>query len=350
MVSAFLPTTVIGSFPQPDWLVDREALAARLPPRVRAREVWRVPEPYLEEAQDDATVLAIREMERAGIDIVTDGEMRRESYSNRFATALAGVDLDNPGVTTSRTGKRDIVPRIVGPVRRTRPVEVRDVQFLRRNTDRAIKITVPGPFTMTQQCVDEHYGDPAALAMDFAAAVNEELRDLVAAGADVVQIDEPYLQSRVVEARRFALPAIDRALRGIAAPTVLHTCFGYAHYITDKPGRYEFLEELAACAARQLAIEAAQPRLDLSVLERLGDKIIVLGVIDLADPDVETPEVVAERARRALRHLPPERLVLAPDCGMKYLPRETARGKLHALAAGARLVRAELGLVPASPP
>ncbi len=342
-----LPTTVIGSYPQPDWLVDREMLRARLPPRVRAREVWRVPDPWLELAQDDATLLAIRDMERAGIDIVTDGEMRRESYSNRFATALAGVDLDNPGVALSRTGKRDIVPRIVGPIRRLRPLEVRDVEFLRRNTDRRVKITVPGPFTMSQQCVDEHYRDPAALAMDLAAAVNAELRDLVAAGADVVQIDEPYLQSRAAEARAYALPAIDRALEGIAATTVLHTCFGYAHYIKDKPGRYAFLEELAACTAQQLAIEAAQPRLDLSVLARLDGKTVVLGVIDLGDPDVESAEVVAERVRAALRQLPPQRLVLAPDCGMKYLPRETARGKLRALVEGARAVRGELGLVPA---
>jgi 5-methyltetrahydropteroyltriglutamate--homocysteine methyltransferase len=344
-VASLLPTTVIGSHPQPDWLIDREMLRARRPPRVRAREIWRVPEPYLEQAQDDATLLAIRDMEGAGLDIITDGEMRRESYSNRFATALSGVDLDHPGEAPSRTGKPDIVPRIVGPVRRLRPVEVRDVEFLRRNTDRTIKITVPGPFTMSQTCVDEHYRDPAALAADFAAAVNAELHDLVRAGADVVQIDEPYLQSRVSEARAYAVPAIDRALESIAATTVLHTCFGYAHYIKEKPGRYDFLEPLAACRAQQLAIEAAQPRLDLSVLERLEGKTIVLGVIDLADPAVEPPAVVAERIRSALRYLPPERLVLAPDCGMKYLPRETARGKLAALVAGAQTVRAELGLV-----
>ena len=340
-----LPTTVIGSYPQPDWLIDREMLRSRLPPRVLAREVWRVAEPWLEQAQDDATLLAIREMERAGIDVITDGEMRRESYTNRFANALSGVDLDRPGEAVSRTGKRDIVPRIVGPIRRTRPVEVRDLEFLRRNTDRLVKITVPGPFTMSQQAQDEHYRDGAALAMAFAVAVNEELRDLVAAGADVVQIDEPYLQSRIPAAREYALPAIARALAGVGGTTVLHTCFGYAHYIKDKPGRYEFLEELASCPASQLAIEAAQPRLDLSVLGRLGDKTVVLGVIDLADPHVESAETVAERVRAALRHLPAERLALAPDCGMKYLSRETARGKLRALAEGARIVRAELGAV-----
>ena len=344
MVPQLLPTTVIGSFPQPDWLVDRDMLRSRLPPRVLAREVWRVPEPWLEQAQDDATLLAIREMEQAGIDVITDGEMRRESYSNHFASSLAGVDLDRPGEAVSRTGKKDIVPRIVGPIRRTRPVEVRALELLRRNTDRRVKITVPGPFTMSQQAVDEHYHDVAALAMAFAVAVNEELHDLVAAGADVVQIDEPYLQSRIPEARAFALPAIERALAGVSGTTALHTCFGYAHYIKDKPGHYAFLEELARCPANQLAIEAAQPRLDLSVLERLGDKTIVLGVIDLADPRVETAETVAERARAALRHVPPERLVLAPDCGMKYLPRESARGKLRALAAGARIVREELRL------
>jgi 5-methyltetrahydropteroyltriglutamate--homocysteine methyltransferase len=344
-VRPLLPTTVIGSYPQPDWLIDREMLRSRLPPRVLAREVWRVAEPWLEQAQDDATLLAIREMERAGIDVITDGEMRRESYTNRFANALSGVDLDRPGEAVSRTGKRDIVPRIVGPIRRTRPVEVRDLEFLRRNTDRLVKITVPGPFTMSQQAQDEHYRDGAALAMAFAVAVNEELRDLVAAGADVVQIDEPYLQSRIPAAREYALPAIARALAGVGGTTVLHTCFGYAHYIKDKPGRYEFLEELVSCPASQLAIEAAQPRLDLSVLGRLGDKTVVLGVIDLADPHVESAETVAERVRAALRHLPAKRLALAPDCGMKYLSRETARGKLRALAEGARIVRAELGAV-----
>src|SRR3989442_879678 len=301
-----IPTTVIGSFPQPDWLVDRDMLRSRLPPRVLAREVWRVPQAWLEQAQDDATLLAIREMEQAGIDVITDREMRRESYSNRFANALAGVDLDHPGEAVSRTGKKDIVPRIVGPIRRTRPVALRDLEFLRRNTDRGVKITVPGPFTMSQQAVDEYYRDPAALAMAFAVAVNEELRDLVAAGADLVQIDEPYLQSRLPQAREFALPAIERALAGLDGTTVLHTCFGYAHYFKDKPGRYEFPEGPAECPATQLAIEAAQPRLDLSVLERLGDKTVVLGVIHLADPEVEPAGAVAQGARPAPRHPPPE--------------------------------------------
>jgi 5-methyltetrahydropteroyltriglutamate--homocysteine methyltransferase len=322
-------------------------LQARLPPRVRAKEIWRVGEPWLEQAQDDATLLAIREMEQAGIDVITDGEMRRESYSNRFANALDGIDLDRPGESVSRTGKKDIVPRIVGPVRRVRPVETRDVEYLRRNTDRTIKITIPGPFTMSQQCVDEHYGDLAALAMDLAVAVNDELKDLVAAGADVVQIDEPYLQSRVPDARRYALPALERALRDVGATTVIHTCFGYGHYIKDKPGRYEFLEPLAELPVHQLAIEAAQPRLDLSVLERLDGKTIVLGVVDLSTEQVERPELVADRIRAALRHLPPERLVVAPDCGMKYLSRDPARGKLRALVEGARIVREEIGLVTA---
>jgi len=338
---------VIGSHPQPDWLIDRELLRGRLPPRVRAREIWRIAEPWLEQAQDDATLLAIRDMEQAGVDVISDGEMRRESYTNRFANALGGIDPERPGESLSRTGKRDIVPRVVGPIRRVRPVEVRDVEFLRRNTDRPIKITLPGPFTMSQQCVDEHYGDPAALAMDYAAAVNEEARDLAAAGADVVQIDEPYLQSRVPQARDYAVPALERALRGIGAITVIHTCFGYAHYIKDKPGRYEFLEPLADLPVDQLAIEAAQPRLDLSVLDRLGDKTVVLGVIDLSTDEIESADTVAERTRAALRHRAPERLVLAPDCGMKYLTRETARGKLRALVDGARIVRRELGLVTA---
>jgi 5-methyltetrahydropteroyltriglutamate--homocysteine methyltransferase len=341
-VAAIL-TSVVGSYPQPAWLIDRERLGARLPPRVRARELWRVDEPWLEQAQDDATRLAVLDMERAGVDIVTDGEMRRESYSNRFATALDGADLDNPGVALDRTGHENPVPRVVGPIRRARPVEVRDVRFLRSLTDHRIKITVPGPFTMTQQAQDDHYGDPRSLALAYAEAVNEELRDLKAAGADVVQIDEPYLQARPQAARAYALEAIARALDGIDGDTVLHTCFGYAHIVHDRPSGYPFLNELADCAATHLSLEAAQPGLDPEVLRMLDGKTVILGVLSLADDaEVETPEVVADRIRRALAVVPPERLVVAPDCGMKYLPREKAFAKLQAMVAGARLVRVEL--------
>ena len=337
-----LVTTVVGSYPQPGWLIDRERLGERLPPRVRARELWRVPEPYLEEAQDDATRLAVGDMERAGVDLVTDGEMRRESYSNRFATALDGVDLDAPGVALDRTGHENPVPRVVGPIRRTRPVEVRDVEFLRSITDRRIKITVPGPFTMTQQAQNAHYPDERSLALAYADAVNEELRDLKAAGADVVQIDEPYLQARPEPAREYALEAIDRALEGIDGETVLHTCFGYAHIVHDRPGGYPFLRELGDCAATHLSLEAAQPDLDPEVLRAVPGKTIVLGVLDLGWDEVETPEVVAERIRRALAVVPPERLVVAPDCGMKYLARDRAFRKLEAMVAAARLVGEEL--------
>jgi 5-methyltetrahydropteroyltriglutamate--homocysteine methyltransferase len=333
-----LVTTVVGSYPQPSWLIDRDRLGARLPPRVRARELWRVAEPFLEEAQDDATRLAVADMERAGVDVITDGEMRRESYSNRFATALDGVDLDEPGVALDRTGHPNPVPRVVGPIRRTRPVEVRDVEFLRSLTDRRIKITVPGPFTMTQQAQNDHYADERSLALAYAEAVNEELHDLKAAGADVVQIDEPYLQARPEQAREYALEAIDRALAGIEGETVLHTCFGYAHIVHDRPSGYPFLRELADCAATHLSLEAAQPGLDPEVLRPLERKGIVLGVLDLGSHDVETPDAVAERITRALDVVPPERLVVAPDCGMKYLPRERAFGKLEAMVAGARLV------------
>ena len=333
---AALVTTVVGSYPQPDWLIDRERLGSRLPPRVRARELWRITEEHLEEAQDDATRVAVSDMERAGVDIVTDGEMRRESYSNRFATALEGVDLDTPGVALDRTGHPNPVPRVVGPIRRTRPVEVRDVEFLRSITDRRIKITVPGPFTMTQQAQNDHYDDPRMLALGYAEAVNEELRDLKAAGADVVQIDEPYLQARPEPAREYALEAINRALDGVDGDTVLHTCFGYAHIVHDRLPGYPFLRELQGCAATHLSLEAAQPDLDPEVLRDVPDKVIVLGVLDLGDPKAETPEVVAGRIRRALTVLPPERLVVAPDCGMKYLPRELAFRKLEAMVAGAR--------------
>ena len=333
-----LVTTVVGSYPQPDWLIDRERLGDRLPPRVRARELWRVPEPLLEAAQDDATRLAVQDMERAGVDVITDGEMRRESYSNRFATALDGVDLDEPGVALDRTGHENPVPRVVGPIRRREPVEVRDVEFLRSITDRRIKITVPGPFTMTHQAQDDHYGDERSLALAYADAVNAELRDLKAAGADVVQIDEPYLQARPEPAREYAVEAVDRALDGIEGDTVLHTCFGYAHIVHDRPSGYPFLRELNECAASHLSLEAAQPDLEPEVLRELPDKVIVLGVLDLGSAEAETPEVVAGRIRRALEVLPPERLVVAPDCGMKYLPRELAFRKLEAMVEGARLV------------
>ena len=333
-----LVTTVVGSYPQPDWLIDRERLGDRLPPRVRARELWRVPEPFLEAAQDDATRLAVQDMERAGVDVITDGEMRRESYSNRFATALDGVDLDEPGVALDRTGHENPVPRVVGPIRRREPVEVRDVQFLRSITDRRIKITVPGPFTMTHQAQDDHYGDERILALAYADAVNAELQDLKAAGADVVQIDEPYLQARPEPAREYAVEAVDRALDGIEGDTVLHTCFGYAHIVHDRPSGYPFLRELNESAASHLSLEAAQPDLEPDVLRELPDKVIVLGVLDLGSAEAETPEVVAGRIRRALEVLPPERLVVAPDCGMKYLPRELAFRKLEAMVEGARLV------------
>ena len=337
-----LPTTVIGSYPQPDWLIDRDRLRRSLPARVRARELWRVEEPYLAQAQDDATAVAIADQERAGVDIVTDGEIRRESYSNRFATALEGLDIDNPAMVPGRTGGTNAVPRVVGPVRRTRPVEVEDLRFLRAHTDRTIKITLPGPFTMSQQVFNEAYEDEAGLALDLAAAVNDEVRDLFAAGADIVQIDEPWLQSRAEKAREFALPAIDRALADVGGTTALHTCFGYAHVVHERPPGYPFLAELGGCAADVLAIEAAQPRLDPSALEPISGKTVILGVLDLSDPAAETPEQVARRIEAALAVIPPERLQVGPDCGMKYLPRELAFAKLRALVEGARIVRERL--------
>jgi 5-methyltetrahydropteroyltriglutamate--homocysteine methyltransferase len=341
-MAEILPTTVVGSYPQPDWLVDRGNLGGRLPPRVRAREMWRVPEPYLEEAQDDATLVAIRDMERAGIDIITDGEIRRESYSNRFATALSGVDIDKPGAALDRTGHPNPVPRVAGPVKRLRPVELRDVEFLRRNTDRRIKITLPGPFTMTQQAQNDYYKDEEELAMAYAAAVNAELRDLKAAGADVLQLDEPYLQARSEKAKRYGVKAINRALDGIPGPTAVHLCFGYAHVVHQRPSGYSFLPELADCAADQISIETAQSNLDLGVLKSLGNKTVILGVISLGDLAPESAEVVAQRIRRALPYLSPDRIVPAPDCGMKYVPRPVAFAKLKALADGAAIVRREV--------
>jgi 5-methyltetrahydropteroyltriglutamate--homocysteine methyltransferase len=338
-----VPTTVVGSYPQPDWLVDR-AMLSKSVPRTRMQAMWRLPPQHLEEAQDDATIVAIRDMERAGIDIVTDGEVRRESYSNRFATALEGIDTDNPAIITTRTGAQTPVPRVVGPIRRMQPVERRDMEFLRRNTARAAKITLPGPFTMGQQAKDEFYGDTEALAMAFAEAVNAEAFDLQQAGADVIQLDEPWVRNNPDLARRYAVKAINRALDRITVPTVVHVCFGYAAVVagSSKPTGYAFLGELNDSIAGQISIEAAQPRLDLGVLGDLSSKTIMLGVLDLGDPAIETTAIVADRIRGALKHVPPERLVIAPDCGMKYMPRATAFGKLKAMCEAAAVVRQEL--------
>jgi len=335
------PTSLVGSYPQPDWLIDRGRLAGRLPPRVRAEELWRVDPAYLEQAQRDATVLAIRAQEEAGLDILTDGEICRESYSNRFATALDGVDIDNPGIVLGRTGQPNPVPRVTGPVWRRRPVEAENVRFLRANTGRKVKMTVPGPFTMALQAQDDFYGSTEALALAYAEAVGEEVRDLFAAGADIVQLDEPWLQANPDRARRYGVKAINRALEGVTGTTAVHLCFGYAAIVHDRPGGYSFLPELADCSCDQISIETAQSGLDCSVLAALDGKTIILGVLDLNDLTVESPETVMARVRRALPYVPAGRLVLAPDCGMKYLPRDVAFGKLTALTAAAAQLRAE---------
>ncbi len=342
-INTLLPTSLVGSYAQPNWLLDRAKLAGRFPPRTRAKELWRVDPEYLEEAQNDATILAIRDQERAGLDIITDGEMRRESYSNRFATALSGVDIDNPGEALDRSGHPNPVPRIVGKITRMHAVEVEDVKFLRANTDRKIKITVPGPFTMSQQAQNDFYASEADLAMDYAAAVNEEVRDLFAAGADVVQLDEPYMQARPEKAEEYGLAALNRALDGIEGETAVHICFGYAAIIHDRPeGGYSFLPQLAACSVCDISIETAQSHLDCAVLETLPEKNIILGVLDLSTHDIETPETVAERIRKGLAHHPAEKIIVAPDCGLKYLPRDVAFGKMKAMADGAAIVRAEI--------
>jgi 5-methyltetrahydropteroyltriglutamate--homocysteine methyltransferase len=335
------PTTLVGSYPQPDWLIDRDKLAQRFPPRLRAKELWRVAEPWLTQAQDDATVLAIRAQEAAGLDIITDGEIRRESYSNRFATALEGVDIDNPGKGLDRSGHPITLPRIAGRIRRTRPVEVDDLLFLKRHTRKRVKITVPGPFTMSEQAQNDYYKTAEEAAMDYAAAVNEEIRDLFAAGADIVQIDEPWMQARPEKARQYGLKALNRALEGIKGTTAVHICFGYAAVIHQKPSGYSFLPEFAACSCDQVSIEAAQPRLDCAVLASLQGKKIMIGCIDLSDMTVETPQTVVARIKRALPYVQKENVILAPDCGMKYLPREVAFGKMQAMVEAARILRAE---------
>lgn len=342
MSDLLLPTSLVGSYAQPEWLIDRKNLAGRFPPRVRVKELWRVAPEHLDEAQDDATLLAIRDQERAGLDIITDGEQRRESYSNRFATALEGVDIDNPGTALDRSGHPNPVPRIVGKIRRKQPVQVRDVEFLRSNTDRAIKMTVPGPFTMSQQAQNDFYTDEQEMVLDYAAAVNAEIKDLFAAGADIVQIDEPYMQARPEKARRYGLNALNAALEGVTGTTAIHICFGYAAIIHVRPDGYSFLPELAASPVKQISIETAQSKLDCSVLAKLPDKTIILGTLDLSDVNIETPEMVAARIRRALPHAPAKRIVVAPDCGLKYLPRQVAFGKLRAMVEGTKLVRDEL--------
>lgn len=339
-----LPTGLVGSYAQPGWLIDRQRLGKHLPARVRFEDLWKLPPDDLAEAQNDATLIALAEQALAGVHFVTDGEMRRESYSNRFATALAGLDPQRPGEAIDRTGRAVPVPRVVGPIRRLHAVEAPHIAFLKQHTSLPIKITLPGPFTMGQQAQDDYYGDDAALAMAYAAAVNEEVLDLFAAGVDIVQLDEPYVQARPEAARRHALAAIDRALAGASGTTVLHVCFGYGRHVGDKPNGYAFLEELNDCRVDEVSLECAQPRLELSILERLPQKRIQVGVLDLRDHNVETPALVAERIRAALRHVPVERTVVAPDCGMKYLPRDVAFAKLCAMVAGRNLVASELGL------
>ena len=338
-----LPTSVVGSYVQPDWLIDRDTLASGSPPRSRRGDLWRVDETWLTQAQNDATLLAIRDQERAGIDIITDGEMRRESYSNHFATALDGLDKQKTGTAISRKGTPNAVPLVIGPIKRTRPVGTKDIAFLRANTDRMIKATLPGPFTMSQQAEDQYYNDPSALAMDYAAAVNDEIHDLFIAGADMVQIDEPWLQARPEAARDYAIPSINRALEGVEGATALHLCMGYAAMIKDRPDHYHFLEELSQCPVDQISVETAQPNLDLSALIPIADKTIILGVINLDDMTVESEQLVADRIERAFEFLAPENVIPAPDCGFKYLPRDIAFAKLQALVEGTRLVRQKLG-------
>ncbi|QXG75246.1 cobalamin-independent methionine synthase II family protein [Modestobacter sp. L9-4] len=337
-----LPTTVVGSLPQPDWLIDRDRLGHQFPPRVRARELWRVPPEFLAEAQDDATLATVRAQEAAGLDIVGDGEIRRESYSNHFATALEGLDLDHPGSVRNRSGIDIPAPRVVGEIRRPAPVQVADVRFLRAATDRAVKMTVPGPFTMAQQAQDDHYGDDRALALAYADVVRAEIADLFAAGADIVQLDEPWLQARPEVARRYGVEVLNAALADAPGPVHVHVCFGYAAMVADRPEGYSVLPQLAEVDAAAFSIETAQSHLDPATLRPLHGRGIVLGVLDLSTEEVETPEVVADRVRRALDHVDVEQLVLSSDCGLKYLSRASAAGKMRALAEAAVVLRGEL--------
>jgi len=337
------PTTLVGSYPQPDWLIDRDKLGKSMPARVRAQDLWRIPAPYLAAAQDDATILAIKAQEAAGLDIITDGEIRRESYSNRFATALEGIDLDHPGMVLGRTGRPNLVPRIIGAIRRKHPVEVEDVKFLRAHTTKQIKMTIPGPFTMSRQAQNDYYSSEGEAAMAYADAVGEEIRDLFRAGADIVQVDEPYMQAQPEKARAFGLEALNHALHGASGTTAVHICFGYAAIVHERPTGYSFLPELATCSCRQISIETAQSKLDCAVLRNLAEKQIMVGCLDLNDLTVETPQTVVMRIKAALRYVPVENVILAPDCGMKYLPRDVAFGKLQSMVEAAKILRTEYG-------
>ena len=337
------PTTLVGSYPQPDWLIDRDKLGKSMPARVRAQDLWRIPAPYLAAAQDDATILAIKAQEAAGLDIITDGEIRRESYSNRFASALEGIDLDHPGTVLGRTGRPNLVPRIIGAIRRKHPVEVEDVKFLRAHTTKQIKMTIPGPFTMSQQAQNAYYSSEAEAAMAYAVAVSEEIRDLFSAGADIVQVDEPYMQAQPEKARAFGLEALNHALQGVSGTTAVHICFGYAAIVHERPTGYSFLPELAACSCHQVSIETAQSKLDCAVLNNLAEKQIMVGCLDLDDLTVETPQTVVMRIKAALRYVPVENVILAPDCGMKYLPRDVAFRKLQSMVEAAKVLRSEYG-------
>lgn len=337
-----LRTTVIGSYPQPSWLVDHDVLKAKVVPRVRAHDIWRINGEFLEEAQNDATLIAIRDQELAGVECITDGEMRRESYSNRFATSLSGIDTSDPFIR--KVEGYDIpMPRIIGPVRRNGPVEVDDLLFLKAHTDRLTKVTLPGPFTLSKQARDDYYGDPEAAATAYAEAINEEMRDLEASGADVIQLDEPWLRQDPNGANRYGVKVINRAVEGINVTTAIHLCFGYGFIVSPaKPKAYTFLEQLADCNVEQISVEAAQPHLDLSVFSALAKKTIVFGVVDLSNNEVESLSVLTNRIRRALPFISPERLIVAPDCGMKYLTRDSAFHKLRLMVEAAAIVRREV--------
>ena len=254
------------------------------------------------------------------------------------------MDIDNPGTALDRSGHPNPVPRIVDPIKRRHAVNVADLSFLRSlaGPGGIVKITVPGPFTMAQQAQNDYYPSVEEAAYGYAEAVRGEIADLFAAGADVVQVDEPYLQARPEAAKEFGVGVLNAALDGITGTTAVHLCFGYAAIIHERPSGYSFLPELAACTANQISIETAQSGLDCSVLAALADagKTVTLGVLNLGDPAVESAAEVADRVRRALPYVPAEQLVLAPDCGMKYLPRESALGKLKSMTAAATDLRA----------
>jgi 5-methyltetrahydropteroyltriglutamate--homocysteine methyltransferase len=343
-VTRLLPTTIAGSLPKPAWLATPEVLWAP----------WRLAGEQLAEGKRDAVLLALRDQEAAGIDIVGDGEQSRQHFVHGFLAGIEGVDMTRRRRIPIRAGRYEAdCPTVTGPIRRPAPVHAEEARFARAHTAHRLKFTLPGPMTIVDTVADEHDGDRVRLAMAFARVLNEEARELAALGVDVVQIDEPAFNVYMDEVRDWGIAALERAVDGVACTTAVHVCYGYGieaniawkRSLGDEWRQYELtFPHLARSRIDQVSLECANSRVPMSLLSLLDGKDVLAGCIDVASTHVETPEEVAGVIREALRHVAPERLQPCTNCGMAPLPREVARAKLRALAAGAALVREELGV------